>query len=65
MKIEIEGSRCISCYKYTQYYKNTIERGFEAIDCGFCGNRQCTTRPGNRCKEYKEKSNLGIPLPQA
>ncbi|MCI8683862.1 MAG: hypothetical protein HFH50_12975 [Lachnospiraceae bacterium] len=58
MKIEISGSKCISCNKYTQYYqiKGNVA---EAIDCGFCGRRQRHTRPGNRCKEYQERSNVG------
>lgn len=57
MKIEITGNRCVGCYKYTQYYR-CWKGEIEAIDCGFCGIRQCTTRPGNRCKHYKEKSNV-------
>ncbi|GAA0254158.1 hypothetical protein GCM10008922_12910 [Faecalicatena contorta] len=60
MKIEVTGSRCISCYKYSQYYHRNYLGEFEAIDCGYCGIRQCTTRPGNRCKAYKERSNVGI-----
>ncbi len=59
MKIEITGSRCITCQKYTQYYHNHYERGFEAIDCGYCGRWQRTTRPGDRCKDYAEVSNVG------
>lgn len=59
MKIEISGSRCISCNKYTQYYRKNYDGEIEAIDRGYCGARQCTTRPGNRCKHYREKSNVG------
>ncbi|MCI9357221.1 MAG: hypothetical protein HFH59_06690 [Lachnospiraceae bacterium] len=59
MKIEISGSRCISCGKYTQYYE-LIKDMAQAIDRGYCGARQCTTRPGNRCKHYQEKSNARV-----
>lgn len=58
MKIEITGSRCINCHFYTQYYRICYQGVIEAINCGFCGQRQCTTRPGNRCKSYMEKSNI-------
>lgn len=58
MKIEISGSRCISCGKYTQYYRMS-GGAVEAIDRGYCGKRQCTTRPGSRCKYYQEQSNVG------
>ena len=53
MKIKITGNRCIGCYKYSQYYTISGRGELEAI-------RQCTTRPGNRCKEYREKSNVGL-----
>ncbi len=56
MKIEITGARCATCQKYTQYYQNHYERGFEAIDCGYCGIKSKNVRPGDRCKEYREKS---------
>ena len=62
MKVKIIGSGCVSCYKYTQYYTLDYQGAPEAIDCGFCGIRQCTTRPGSRCKQYREKSNVGLPL---
>lgn len=58
MKIEISGSRCISCYKYTQYYRSKFGEGFEAIDCGYCGIKSRNVRPGDRCREYKEASNV-------
>lgn len=62
MKIKIDGSRCVSCYKYSQYYQLNFNREFEAIDCGYCGIKQCRTRPGNRCKKYQERSNIsGFP----
>lgn len=64
MKIEITGSKCISCYKYTQYYRMSGQGFPEAIDCGFCGVWQRTTRPGSRCKKYRERPNVGIPLQQ-
>lgn len=63
MKIEITGSRCINCNKYTQYYTHTWNGGFDPIDCGFCGMRQCTTRPGNRCKHYREAANVSVYYP--
>lgn len=59
MKIEISGARCISCNKYTQYYQINYDGDFEAIDCGYCGMRSCRTRPGNRCRDYREKGNAG------
>lgn len=60
MKIEITGSKCISCWKYEQYFRINARDDFEAIDCGYCWLRHCTTRPGNRCKHYQEKSNVGV-----
>lgn len=60
MKIEITGSRCITCQKYTQYYRNHYQRGFEAINCGYCGRRQRMVRPGDRCREYAEASNVSV-----
>ncbi len=59
MKIEITGSRCVTCSRYTQYYQ--LKAGqVEAIDCGFCGAKQRHVRPGDRCKKYSEKSNVGF-----
>ena len=58
MKIEITGSRCINCSKYTQHYQINWTGEFDAINYGFCGQRQCTTRPGARCKYYHERSNI-------
>ena len=60
MKIEITGTRCVTCQKYTQYYRNHYERGFEAIDRGYCGRWQRTVRPGDRCKDYAETSNVAF-----
>lgn len=62
MLVDISGSRCISCAKYTQYYAQRLTRSgpeLSAIDCGFCGQLQRTTRPGSRCKHYREVSNVG------
>lgn len=62
MLIDITGSRCISCTRYTQYYANRMTRGGQemiAVDCGHCGQFQRTTRPGSRCRHYQEKSNVG------
>lgn len=60
MKIKISGSRCITCRKYTQYYQKTLmdENLYEAIDCGYCGQNSRNTRPGNRCKKYKEAGDV-------
>ena len=61
MLVDISGSRCISCAKYTQYYAQRLTRSgpeLSAIDCGFCGQLQRTTRPGSRCKHYREASNV-------
>ena len=60
MKIKITGNRCIGCYKYNQYYTISGRGELEAIDCGYCGIKQCRTRPGNRCKEHMQKSNVGL-----
>ena len=60
MKIEITGSRCITCQKYTQYYQNHYERGFEAIDHGYCWKWYRTVRPGDRCRAYAEGSNVSV-----
>lgn len=62
MKIEISGSRCVSCGKYTQYYSNNGARGYEAIDCGYCGEKSRNVRPGDRCKAYQERSNVSLPV---
>lgn len=59
MLIEISGNRCVSCARYTQYYGLGYDGEFRAIDCGYCGQRQCRTRPGNKCKEYREAGNVG------
>ena len=58
MKIEISGSRCISYDKFTQYYSNQNGKGFEAINCGYCGRKSHNVRPGDRCREYREASNV-------
>ncbi|RKJ18392.1 hypothetical protein D7X48_18095 [bacterium D16-50] len=63
MKIEISGSRCVSCEMYTQYYQNPFGIGYEAVDCGYCGRRSRNVRPGNRCEKYHERSNVGTALP--
>lgn len=60
MTIEITGSLCVSCYKYMQYYSQGSDGKFAAIDKGYCWGQHRTTRPGNRCKRYKEKSNVKI-----
>ncbi len=58
MKIEIIGSRCATCRKYSQYYHQNYNGIFEAIDCGYCGERSRNTRPGDRCGRYEERSNI-------
>ena len=58
MLVDISGSRCISCARFVQYY-SIWGGGFQRIDCGFCCQRQCITRPGNRCRHYREKGNAG------
>lgn len=58
MKIEITGSCCVTCRKYTQYYRLSRKGEFEAIDCGYCGTRRKRVRPGDYCREYTEQSNV-------
>lgn len=60
MFIKITGAHCISCYKYSQYYEKNWDGEMEPIDCGYCGHKFHNVRPGDRCREYKEKSNAGI-----
>lgn len=58
MQIEVLGARCRVCGKYTQYYAKW-DGQYMAVDHGFCGQRQCQTRPWNRCKYYRERSSIG------
>lgn len=58
MKIEISGSRCVSCHWFNQYYAVNASGELNPIDCGYCGMRSKNARPGDRCKEYQEKSNV-------
>lgn len=62
MKIEVSGSRCVSCHFFTQYYAKKWDGEVAAIDCGYCGTRSRNVRPGDRCKEYQERSNVCMPL---
>lgn len=62
MQIEISGNRCVSCYKYTQYYQKGWQNEAVAVDCGYCGIKSRNVRPGDRCREYREMSNIGLPL---
>jgi len=67
MRIEINGSRCITCQKYTQYYQKSITPtnygDMIPIDCGFCGHKGKSVRPGDRCSYYHERSNVGAVVP--
>ena len=63
MKIEIIGSRCATCKRYTQYYRLNAQMKFEAIDCGYCGEKSRNVRPWDRCSGDMEKSNVGMPIP--
>lgn len=58
MKIEITGSRCVTCRCYTQYYQHSGKGEYEAIDCGYCGWKAKNMRPGDRCKDYCERPNV-------
>ncbi|MDO5345328.1 MAG: hypothetical protein Q4E91_06245 [Lachnospiraceae bacterium] len=60
MKVEIIGNRCITCGKYTQYYSRNYDGGWDAIDCGYCGQKSRNVRPGDRCSYYHERSNVGV-----
>lgn len=60
MKIEITGSKCISCSKYNQYYTIGHRGELEAIDCGNCVGKKRNTKPWNRCKDYTERGNTGL-----
>lgn len=60
--IAVMGNHCINCAEYAQYYCQRKDGNYTihtAVDRGWCNARQCTTRPGNRCKHYREKSNVG------
>ena len=59
MKIEISGSVCVTCAKFTQYYSRNWNGELDAIDCGFCGQKGKHVRPGDRCSYYHEQSNVG------
>ena len=61
--IAVTGNHCINCEGYIQYYMRRVEEKraiHTAVDKGYCIERQCITRPGNRCKHYEEKSNVGV-----
>ncbi len=60
MKIEVAGTRCVTCTNYYQFY--TINRVGEvtAINIGFCTKKQKHTEPAKRCKEYKAKNYPGL-----
>lgn len=57
MKIEITGNHCITCRFYSQYFTYNFD-GLNPINCGYCGAKGKNTKPGNRCKEYHEQSNV-------
>lgn len=60
--IVVMGNRCINCAEYIQYYcqrKNGNYTIHTAVDRGYCCTKQRTTRPGNKCKHYKEKGTAG------
>lgn len=61
MQIKISGSRCVSCHKFTQYYEKGWGGETVAVDCGYCGVKSRNVRPGDRCKEYQEASNVCTP----
>ena len=58
MLVNISGSRCISCTKFTQYYAFNYKNEIERINCGYCGQRSRNVRPGDRCKQYREENNV-------
>lgn len=60
MKIEITGSKCVNCSRYIQYYR-LVRNTVEAVDRGLCREKQCVTRPWERCGHYSEASNVGLP----
>lgn len=56
--IAVMGDYCINCEGYIQYYcikKDGKYSIYTAVDRGYCIERQCVTRPGNRCKHYQER----------
>ena len=59
MQIEIIGARCVTCTKYTQYYAPQVGTGeMQPINHGYCGQSQCITRSGGRCKYYHERGSI-------
>lgn len=60
MLVNVSGNRCISCKKFTQYYELDFKNEFQRIDCGYCGQKSKTVRPGDKCKMYKEAGNIAL-----
>lgn len=59
--IAVMGDHCINCEGYIQYYIRKEDGKYSihtAVDRGYCIERQCITRPGNRCRHYQEKSDI-------
>ncbi len=58
MLVNVSGNKCINCTKFTQYYTKNYDSEYERTDCGYCGQRGKKVRPGDRCKQYHEASNV-------
>lgn len=59
MLVEISGCLCVTCNKYRQHYEQKYDGEYIAIDSGYCWKKHAPTRPGDFCKEYREKGNGG------
>ncbi len=60
MQIKITENRCATCQKYTQYYSKNYDGSWDAIDCGYCGQKSKNVRPGDRCSYYHEQPSVGL-----
>lgn len=58
MEITINGTRCITCRHYSQYYELGDYTKFYPCDAGYCNRKHKTIQPGGGCDRYEERSNV-------